>query len=55
MRIRNHPILDFEKKREISFLYNGHKIKAFEGETIASALHAAGIKVLSHSIKLNRP
>jgi len=55
MRIYNHPILDFEKKREISFLYNGHKIKAFEGETIASALHAAGIKVLSHSIKLNRP
>ncbi|RLF47306.1 MAG: sarcosine oxidase subunit alpha [Thermoplasmata archaeon] len=55
MRIRNHPILDFEKKKEISFLYNGHKIKAFEGETIASALHAAGIKVLSHSIKLNRP
>jgi len=55
MRIDVHPILHFDRKREISFLYNGHKIKAFEGETIASALHAAGIKVLSHSIKLNRP
>jgi sarcosine oxidase subunit alpha len=55
MRIDIHPILQFDREREISFLYNGNKIKAFEGETIASALHAAGIKVLSHSIKLNRP
>ena len=55
MRITEHPILQFNRKREITFFYNGHKIKAFEGETIASALHAAGVKVLSHSVKYNRP
>ncbi len=55
MRIDRHPILHFEKKKEIYFRYNGQKIKAFEGETIASALHAADIKILSHSIKYHRP
>jgi len=55
MRIRKHPILQFEKKREIHFLYNGKRINAFEGETIASALHASGVKILSHSVKYNRP
>ncbi len=55
MRITEHPILQFNRQREITFFYNGHKIKAFEGETIASALHAAGVKVLSHSVKYNRP
>lgn len=55
MRIENHPILEFEKGREVDFSYDGKKLKGFEGETIAAALHAAGVKVLSHSIKDHRP
>lgn len=54
MRIEEHPILKFERGREIYFFYNGKKLKAYEGETIASALYANGIKVLSKS-KLGRP
>ncbi len=55
MRIEKHPILHFDRKREMHFLYNGKKIRAFERETIASALHAADVKVLSHSVKYHRP
>ncbi|HKL12293.1 MAG TPA: (2Fe-2S)-binding protein [Halanaerobiales bacterium] len=55
MRIKEHPILDFDRKREITFTYNGKKIKAYEGETIAAALYAAGIRVLKISSKYERP
>ncbi|MCD6171931.1 MAG: FAD-dependent oxidoreductase [Thermoplasmata archaeon] len=51
MRIEEHPILKFERERKINFYFNGIKMEAYEGETIASALHANGIKVLSHSRK----
>jgi succinate dehydrogenase/fumarate reductase-like Fe-S protein len=55
MRIKQHPILDFEPKRPIHFRYNGMEMMGYEGDTIASALHAAGIKVLSFSIVEKRP
>ncbi|HEC88361.1 MAG TPA: (2Fe-2S)-binding protein, partial [Thermoplasmata archaeon] len=57
MRFIEHPILEFEKKRgkKISFTYNGRKIECYDNETIASALHASGIKVLSKSSNLLRP
>lgn len=55
MRIEKHPILDFKRERKITFLYNGKKIDAYEGETIAAALHASGIKTLSKSLKYLRP
>lgn len=56
MRIEEHPVLDFEKERKkIHFTFNGQPVYGFEGDTIASALHALGIKTLSHSIELKRP
>lgn len=55
MRIKKHPILEFKRDKEITFTYNGKKIKAYQGETIAAALHAAKIKVLKKSDKYNRP
>ena len=54
MRIDAHPILTFKRGKRISFTFDGKPIEAYEGETIASALHAAGIRVLSHSLKQNR-
>ncbi|MEM2715936.1 MAG: (2Fe-2S)-binding protein, partial [Candidatus Thermoplasmatota archaeon] len=51
MRIEKHPILNFKREKEIYFYYNGEKIKAYEGETIASALYANGIKIFSRSKK----
>jgi sarcosine oxidase subunit alpha len=55
LRIRNHPVIDFEKRNKIPFFFNNKIIYGEEGDTIASALHANGIKVLSHSLKYNRP
>jgi predicted molibdopterin-dependent oxidoreductase YjgC len=55
MRIDKHPILEFKKGLKIKFFFEGQPIEGFEGEPIAAALHAAGIKVLRHSVKLERP
>jgi len=55
MRIENHPILDFHKDTKISFTFNGEAVEGYKGETIAAALHAAGVKVLGRSLFLHRP
>ncbi|MBN1349683.1 FAD-dependent oxidoreductase [candidate division KSB1 bacterium] len=55
MRIESHPILTFRRGREIQFTFDGIPIKAFDGETIAAALHATGIRVLSKSLRRHRP
>ncbi|NLO88455.1 MAG: (2Fe-2S)-binding protein [Firmicutes bacterium] len=54
-RITKHPILQFEEKPVITFTFEGRKLQGREGDTIASALHANGIKVLSHSRRYHRP
>jgi len=55
MRLRKHPILEFTPKKEIQFTFDGKRINAYEGDTVAAALHAAGIRTLSHSLKLHHP
>ena len=55
MRIERHPILDFNRGKAICFTFEGEQLSGFEGETIAAALHAAGVKVLGESIFLHRP
>ena len=55
MRIESHPILDFKRGKRITFIYNGKPINAYEGESIAAALHAAGVMVLGYSQTLHRP
>ena len=55
MRIKDHPILDFQRGKEVTFKFNGEELKGYEGETVASALHAANVKVLGYSIFKHRP
>lgn len=55
MRIDKHPILEFKKGTRIEFYFEGQPVEGYQGEPIAAALHAAGIKVLRHSVKLDRP
>ncbi|HEX9933636.1 MAG TPA: FAD-dependent oxidoreductase [bacterium] len=55
MRIDRHPILSFNRGRAVEFTFDGRPIPAFESETIAAALHDAGIMVLSHSLRNRRP
>jgi sarcosine oxidase subunit alpha len=45
-RIKQHPIIEFNKGKEVSFFYEGKEVRGCEGETIASALHSAGVRVL---------
>jgi len=46
LRISTHPILgNMEKKREVHIQVDGKQILAYEGEPIAAALMANGIKV----------
>ena len=54
-RIEKHPVLEFRRQKEVSIYYQGRPIKAYEGETVASALYAAGVRTFSHSPGLNRP
>ena len=56
MRIENHPILgEYKKGREVKIKVDGRAVKAYEGEMIATALVAAGIKVFRYTSKYNEP
>jgi len=55
-RIWDHPILGkFKPKKEITFYLEDKVIKAFEGDSIASALWANNIKVFRYSKKYHEP
>ena len=55
MRIENHPILEFDKGAEIKFTFQGEEVLGYEGDTIASALHALDVRVLGESVFKHRP
>jgi NADPH-dependent 2,4-dienoyl-CoA reductase/sulfur reductase-like enzyme len=55
MRITEHPVLTFERGERITFFYNGKEVDAYPTETIAAALHAAGVRKFGESTELHRP
>lgn len=55
MRINEHPILEFDRGERVTFYYNGQEAEGYTTETIAAALHAAGVRALGHSHDLGRP
>ena len=55
MRIEQHPIINFERGEKVVFFFNGQEMEGYESETIAAALHAAGVKELAKSPNLHRP
>jgi len=55
VRIREHPILTFPERRKVTFFFEGRPLEGYEGEPIAAALHAAGVRVLRESPVLGRP
>ena len=55
VRIRTHPIIDFPKRKQLSFCFQKKRLVGEEGDTIASALHAAGIRTLTTSLKYDNP
>ncbi len=46
MRLENHPILEFDRGEKVKFYYNGQEMEGYASETVAAALHAAGVRVL---------
>ncbi len=55
MRLSEHPILEFKRGKKVTIYFNGKPIEAYEGETVASALYAAGIRIFSRSFRFHRP
>ncbi|MEJ5267946.1 MAG: FAD-dependent oxidoreductase [Bacteroidales bacterium] len=50
-KIDRHPILNVPSNEIVEISFNGHKIEAEKGFTIAAALHRAGFPVHSHSLE----
>ncbi|RLF32409.1 MAG: sarcosine oxidase subunit alpha, partial [Thermoplasmata archaeon] len=55
MRIQDHPIIDFKQRKKISFYFNKRKLEGLEGDSIASALYANGVKVFTKSLRYESP
>ena len=56
LRIGHHPILDMPISRsKVTIYFNEKPVEAYEGETVAAALTAAGIKVFHHSKRYHTP
>lgn len=55
MRIEEHPILEFKRDKEVKIYFEEKEVEAYEGETVAAALIAAGIKIFRYSQRYNRP
>lgn len=55
LRMKTHPILKVKRGDEVVFQFNGKPITAYQGETIAAALYAAGMRIFSRSFKYHRP
>ena len=53
--IQKHPILEFKHGKEVSFSFDGKELKGYEGEPIAVALTANGVRVFRVSPVMKRP
>ena len=55
MRLGPRPGEVIDRSREFTFTWDGEEYPAYEGDTIVSALAAAGVRVFSRSFKYHRP
>ncbi|MFO0794644.1 MAG: FAD-dependent oxidoreductase [Candidatus Brocadiaceae bacterium] len=54
-RIRQHPILAIEARKDVAFYWQGQIMAAKAGETIASALFSNGVRIFGHHPKDGSP
>ncbi len=54
-RIVRHPILPIEERERVVFFWQGRELVARQGETIAAALFADGIRVFGYHVKDGSP
>lgn len=56
LRIQNHPILGAAPKRAVvEFHFHDQVLQAFEGETVAAALIANGIRLFRYTRRSHEP
>jgi predicted molibdopterin-dependent oxidoreductase YjgC len=56
MRIEKHPIIsDYKKGKTVRFFFNGEEVEGCEGEPIAAALKALGVKIHRYTVKRHEP
>jgi len=55
LRIDDHPILEFKRGKKITFRFEGEQVEGYENESIAAALFASGVKVMSRSKRFDNP
>ena len=53
--IGSHPVLDYKHGKKVSFLFDGKGMEGFEGEPIAMALHANGVRIYRETPDMKRP
>ncbi len=53
-RLSQQPGERIDRTKKISFTFDGKKVQAYEGDTIGSALYAAGRRTFSRSFKYHR-
>ncbi len=54
-RVPPRPSQVVNRTSEVTFRYDGRTIRGYEGDTIASALHASGLRTFTRSFKYHRP
>src|SRR5712691_7291144 len=55
-RLPHHPAQAHgNSRREVTFFFDGRQVTAFEGDSVAPALFAAGVRTFTRSFKYHRP
>ena len=55
LRLPPHPSQVIDRSRRTTFWFDGRRIPGYEGDTIASALYASGVRIFNRSFKYHRP
>lgn len=53
--ITEHPVLEYRHGEKVSFSFDGLEMEGYEGEPIAMALHAAGVRIYRVTPEMKRP
>ena len=56
--IEEHPVLEtnyFKRHSKVQFFFDGRRMEGYEGQPIAMALHANGVRVYRETPEMKRP
>ena len=54
-RLKYLPTLRIDPSIELSFKYRGRRYQGMEGDSVATAMYAGGVRIFSRSLKYHRP